>query len=146
VDLSAKALARGRANFEANGLNPSAHRFFKEDAMKYLGRAARRSERYDFIVLDPPSFATVGQGTFSVKSEYGRAVAACLELLAPGGRLLCVTNHQKTSPGALVRTIRAAADELGIQLSTVKQLSPGLDVPDGPTGPFPSKSVLVEAE
>lgn len=144
VDLSAKALARGRANFEANGLEPSAHRFFKEDAMKYLSRAARRAELYDFIVLDPPSFATVGKGTFSVKNEYGQAVAACLRLLGPGGRLLCVTNHQKTSTGALVKTIRAAADEIGVRLSGIKQLPRGLDVPDGPEGPFPSKSVLVE--
>src|SRR5690606_18220419 len=132
VNLSAKALARGRANFEGNGLDPNQHRFLKEDAMKFLARATRRGERYDFIVLDPPSFATVGKGTFNVKNQYGQAVALSLRVLEPGGRLLCVTNHTKTTPAALVATIRAAADEVGTRLRTIKRLSPGLDVPDGP--------------
>jgi 23S rRNA (cytosine1962-C5)-methyltransferase len=146
VDLSAKALARGRANFEENGLDPHRHRFLKEDAMKFLARASRRGDRFDFIVLDPPSFATVGKGTFNVKNQYGQAVAHCLRVLERGGRLLCVTNHTKTTPAALVATIRAAADEVGVCLRTVKRLSPGLDVPDGPNGPFPSKAVYVEVE
>ena len=51
VDLSGKAIERSRSNFEANGLDPHLHRFFKEDAMKFLSRSVRRSDKYDFIVL-----------------------------------------------------------------------------------------------
>jgi len=146
VDLSAKALARGRQNFEANGLEPDSHRFFKEDAMKFLERSVRREDRYDFIVLDPPSFATVGKGTFSVKSKYGQAVADCLRLLAPGGRLLAVTNHTKTTPSALRRTIEAAADATGRKLRYLKNLPSGMDCPDHANGPWPSKAALLEVE
>lgn len=146
VDLSGRALARGRQNFEANGLDPEAHRFLREDAMKFLARAVRRGEKYDFIVLDPPSFATVGKGTFSVKNKYGQAVLDCLHLLPVGGRLLCVTNHRKTSPGAFRRTVEAAAAQAGVTLRVLKSLAPALDVPDAPDGPFPSQSLLVEVE
>lgn len=146
VDLAGKALERGRANFEANGLDPAEHRFIREDAMKFLARAARRGDQYDFIVLDPPSFATVGKGTFSVKSRYGEAAADCLRILAPGGRLLCVTNHTKTSETALRKTIEAAARAAGRRLRSLKSLNPGLDCPSHPDGPWPSKSALCEVE
>lgn len=145
VDLAGPALARGRRNFELNGLDPAAHRFFKEDAMKYLARAVRRGERYDAIVLDPPSFATVSRATFSVSKRYEEALALCIELLAPGGKLLCVTNHGPTTGAHLRRAADAAARSLGRSLRQVKEMPLGLDVPAHPAGPWPSKSVLVEA-
>ena len=146
VDLAGKALERGKANFEANGLDPEAHRFIREDAMKFLVRAARRGDEYDFIVLDPPSFATVGKGTFSVKNQYGEAVEGCLRVLARGGRLLCVTNHTKTSEEALKSTIEAAAARAGRRVRNLKFLNPGIDCPRHPEGLWPSKSALCELD
>ncbi len=144
VDLSAKAIERSRANYAENGLNPDEHRFFKEDAMKFLARAVRRGEQYDFIVLDPPSFSTVGKGTFNVKNRYGQAAADCFRILAPQGRLLCVTNHTKTSPSVFRKTVQAAAEAAKKRINTLKELKPGLDCPLHPQGPWPSKSLLVE--
>lgn len=144
VDLSAKVLQKSRLNFEENGLDPSVHRFFKEDAMKFLARAARRGDEYDFIVLDPPSFATVGKGTFSVKSRYGAAAADCFRILAAGGRLLCVTNHTKTTARAFRQLVEGAASDAGRKVKALKELKPGLDCPAHPEGPWPSKSLLVE--
>ncbi len=146
VDLSSKALERGRENFVSNGLDPAEHRFFKEDAMKFLARSVRRGDKYNFIVLDPPSFATVGKGVFSVKNGYGQAAADCLRLLAKGGRLLCVTNHTKTSLHALRKLLETSGEKAGRKLRYVKSLAPGLDCPAHPQGPWPSKSVLVEVD
>ena len=64
-------------------------------------------------------------------------------VLAPGGRLLAVTNHRKTSLGALRRVLRAAAARAHVSVDKLKDLPAGLDCPDGPDGPVPSKSVLV---
>lgn len=144
VDLSAKALNRTRRNFEQNELALEGHRFVKDDAMKFLARAARRGERYDFIVLDPPSFSTVGKGTFSVKGGYRQAAALCVELLGEGGKLLCVTNHVKTSPEQLRYMLRDVVGDSGRKLRYLKHLPSGLDCPPGPLGAFPSKSLLVE--
>lgn len=146
VDVSAKALQKSRQNFEANGLDPGEHRFFKEDALKFLARSARREEKYDFIVLDPPSFSTTGKGTFSVKSAYGKAACDCFRILARGGRLLCVTNHTKTSPRAFRQMVEAAGTEAGRRIKSLKELKAGLDCPAHPEGPWPSKSLLVEID
>lgn len=145
IDLSGRALARGRDNFVANGLQPSEHRFFREDALKFLKKAVRRDERYEFIVLDPPSFATVGKSTFSVSGHYVEAAADCLRLLEPGGRLLCVTNHLKTSEGAFLRMVRQAAEQAGRSLAGLRALSPASDCPSGSAGPFPSRAIVATA-
>jgi 23S rRNA (cytosine1962-C5)-methyltransferase len=143
VDLSARALARGRENFALNGLDATRHAFDKDDALEWLARARRRGRRFDLVVLDPPSFGMRGRHkTFSVAHDYGRAARDAFRLLAPGGRLLAVTNHRKTSLGELRRIVRDAAASAGRELAQLKDLPSGVDCPDAPDGPAPSKSVL----
>jgi predicted methyltransferase/16S rRNA U516 pseudouridylate synthase RsuA-like enzyme len=144
VDVAAPALATARDNFEANGVDPAAHRFLKDDALDFLSRAGRRGERFDLVVLDPPSFASSAAGApFAVAKHYGRAAELALAVLAPGGRLLAVTNHRKTSSGRLRRLLRDAAERSRVPVAQLKDLPSQLDCPDGPDGPVPSKSVLL---
>jgi 23S rRNA (cytosine1962-C5)-methyltransferase len=146
VDLAGRALDRGRRNFEHNGLDPREHKFWKEDAVKWLARAGRRGERFRAIVLDPPSFSTVGKGTFSVDKRYGEVASLALALLEPGGRLLAVTNHTKTSARALRKILHDAAREARRGVTTMRDLPSGLDCPSAALGPWPSKSTLVTVE
>ena len=96
------------------------------------------------VVLDPPSFASSAGGTpFSVAKHYGAVAELALTLLAPSGRLLAVTNHRGTSLGRLRRTLREAANRVRVPVVQLKDLAAGLDCPDGPDGPAPSKSVLL---
>jgi 23S rRNA (cytosine1962-C5)-methyltransferase len=144
VDVAAPALATARDNFRENGVDPAAHRFLKDDALEFLARAARRGELYDLVVLDPPSFASSAAGSpFAVSKHYGRAAELALAVLAPGGRLLAVTNHIKTSNGRLRRVLRDAAERARVPVVQLKDLPSQLDCPDGPDGPVPSKSVLL---
>jgi 23S rRNA (cytosine1962-C5)-methyltransferase len=144
VDVSRRVLDLARDNFRENGLHPQAHAFEQADAMKWLDRAVSRRERFDIVVLDPPSFASdAGGAPFNVREHYGIAAECAFRVLAPGGRLLAVTNHRKTSLGALRRTLRDAAARARVDVRQLKDLPSGLDCPDGPDGPEPSKSVLV---
>jgi 23S rRNA (cytosine1962-C5)-methyltransferase len=146
VDLSARALERGRRNFELNGI-VGEHRFYKEDALAWLERAARRGQRFDLIVLDPPSFATVGKDrTFSVEHDYESLLERALRLLAPGGTLLAVTNHRKTEQHDLRKLVHRALAAIERRSLSLKDLPSGLDCPPGENGPEPSKSVLVTVE
>jgi 23S rRNA (cytosine1962-C5)-methyltransferase len=144
VDQSRRPLEVARDNFRENGLEPERHAFLQADALDWLVRAQKGSERYELIVLDPPSFASSAGGTpFSVAKRYGLVAERALALLAPGGRLLAVTNHRATSLGRLRRTLREAADRVGLTVSKLKDMPSQLDCPDGPEGPVPSKSVLL---
>jgi 23S rRNA (cytosine1962-C5)-methyltransferase len=144
VDVSGRALDVARENFRENGIDPGLHGFEQADALKWLERAALRKERFELVVLDPPSFASsAGGAPFNVREHYGAAAERALRVLAPGGRLLAVTNHRKTSLGALRRMLRDAAARARVDVRQLKDLPSGLDCPDGPDGPEPSKSVLV---
>lgn len=143
VDLSAPALARGRAAFELNGLSLDPHRFVHEDVVAWLRGARRRRERFDWIVLDPPSFGTRGKrSTFDVASDYSAVAADCFALLAPNGKLLAVTNHRKTSRGRLRKTLHEAARSAARIVTQMKDLAAPLDCAEDGVGESGMKSVL----
>jgi len=147
VDLSGHALARGRENFILNGLDPEAHAFVQTDALEWLRRAAKRGEKFGIVILDPPSFATSGKGkTFRVADGYQGALERVFAVLSPGGRILAVTNHRKTSPSAFRKIAHDAARAAGREISQLKDLPSPLDCPPGPSGPFPAKSVLISVK
>ncbi len=50
----------GKENARLSGLSDKPIRWIVNDAMKFLGREIRRGNRYDGIILDPPSY---GRGT-----------------------------------------------------------------------------------
>jgi 23S rRNA (cytosine1962-C5)-methyltransferase len=144
VDVSRRPLEIARENFTLNGIDPARHAFLQRDALAFLQRARRDGERFDCIVLDPPSFATsAGGAAFNVVKRYGVLAEHALSLLAPGGALFSVTNHRGTALGRLRRTLREAAGAAGVGVAQLKDLPSQLDCPDGPDGPVPSKSVLV---
>jgi 23S rRNA (cytosine1962-C5)-methyltransferase len=147
VDESRGALDRARENFRENGIDPKEHGFERADALEWLSGALERKERFDIVVLDPPSFASDAEGkAWNVREHYGVAAERALCVLAPGGRLLAVTNHRKTSLGRLRKILRDAAARARVRVKQLKDLPSGLDCPDGPDGPVPSKSVLVTLE
>jgi len=71
VDLSGRALERGKSNFAANGLAAERHEFVQTDALRFVRGALKHGRRFDVIVLDPPSFATVGKATFRFERDIG---------------------------------------------------------------------------
>ncbi len=141
VDLAGRALERGRHNFRANGISPETHEFVQSDAVRFVRAAFKNGRRFELIVLDPPSFASVGRATFRFERDIGAVMSDCLRLLTPGGSLLCVTNHKKTSAQGLRRLLQLAAERARLEVK-LKDLPSGLDCPDAIDGPHPSKSVL----
>ena len=94
VDVSPSSLDTGKRNLAANGLEGEQHVFVCADVFGWLAGAKGRRERFDLIVLDPPSYATTKTSRFSAESDYKKLAAACFALLAPGGMLLACTNHR----------------------------------------------------
>ena len=57
IDLSKKSLERGRENFALNRLPTDDHRFLADDVVSVFPRLARKGEKFDVIILDPPTFS-----------------------------------------------------------------------------------------
>lgn len=99
VDLSGRYLAWAEANLSLNGIERGPHRFVASDVRTFLREAAGRSESWDLIFLDPPSFATrEGFRDFDILKDHPYLIRETLKVLAPGGLLYFSTNHQRFEP------------------------------------------------
>ncbi|HEX4640495.1 MAG TPA: class I SAM-dependent methyltransferase [Chthoniobacterales bacterium] len=102
VDLSKKSLARGRENFALNSVPTTDHRFIADDVMAVLPRLARKDEKFDVIILDPPTFSRTHRGkTFQVEQDFETLLLAALEVAARDARILLSTNCSTLGAPAL---------------------------------------------
>jgi len=93
VDLSKSSLNRGRRNFERNGLDPKAHRFIADDVLGVLPRLAQRGEKYDAIILDPPTFGRSSpKRAFRAERDYEDLIVAAVACAEPRAAILLSTN------------------------------------------------------
>lgn len=111
VDVSARSLEWGRRNLALNGLETASVRFLRRDVMGYLAKAALRpGERYDLVILDPPTFGAAnrqrGVRSWRATDDYPALVRAAVSVLAPGGVIFAATNTRAlTRQGRLQRLI-----------------------------------------
>jgi 23S rRNA (cytosine1962-C5)-methyltransferase len=70
VDISKTVLRRAKRNYEINEFTVDERDFIEEDAGRFLKNAAKRGNRYDLVIFDPPTFARNKQRTFSIKKDY----------------------------------------------------------------------------
>ena len=93
VDISKKYLTRGRENFALNSLKTIDHRFIVDDVGTVLPRLARKGEKFDVIILDPPTFSRAPGGkTFQIEHDFENLLIAALQLAERDGHLLLSTN------------------------------------------------------
>lgn len=93
VDLSKKSLARGRENLALNAQTTNNHRFLAEDVMEFLPRLGRRGEKFDVVILDPPTFSRSHRGrAFQVERDFETLLSSALEVAERDGHILLSTN------------------------------------------------------
>ena len=143
VDVAAAPLARARKNLDLLGADEKQHTVVDVDALVFLKGAIKRGERYDLVILDPPSFATTKTSTFSAQDDLGKVVSLALQVVSPGGRLLVSTNHRKIPRMKLRRAVHEAARDARRELWQVKDLPGTVDFPPEPGAEPAMKSALV---
>ncbi len=102
IDLSRKSLGRGRENFALNSLPTNDHRFVADDVFAVLPRLEKRGEKFDAIVLDPPTFSRSPRGrAFQVERDFEPLLLAALDVAERDCRILLSTNCTGLSPRSL---------------------------------------------
>jgi 23S rRNA (cytosine1962-C5)-methyltransferase len=109
VDLSKNSLTRGRENFALNQLSTDGHQFVADDVRPVLRRLARRGDKFDMIVLDPPTFSRAkGGAAFHVEKDFEELIGAAIAIADRGARILLSTNCETLNEPALERMGRYA--------------------------------------
>ena len=132
VDLSRRSLTRGEGNFARNGLDPKmGHRFIADDVLAVLPRLARRGEKFDAIILDPPTFSRNQTGVaFQVQRDFDSLVSLALEVAAPNAKILLSVNHSAMRVADLEWAARAALKMAG-RSGRFNPAAPLADFPPG---------------
>ncbi len=149
VDLSRRYQAVAQKNFRLNHLDLRPHAFVSGDVSGYLAQAAsRRSERFDLVVVDPPTFSAGRKKAFSVGRDYPELIRAVLSVLAPGGLILAASNTRKLSEPEFHRLLAEGGAMAGRPLVVLGRFGLPLDFPV-PTALFDGhylKAVLCQAQ
>jgi len=131
VDLSRKSLDRGKQNLTLNGIAMAGHRFINDDALDLLPRLGHRGERFDAIVLDPPTFSRGNNGRlWQVEQHFEDLMLAALEIAAPKCAILLSTNCTKIDPSSLERQARACA-KIKRRNTEYTRMAGAVDFPQG---------------
>jgi 23S rRNA (cytosine1962-C5)-methyltransferase len=94
VDMSATYQDWAKKNFEQNNIPVNQHNFINDSALEFLEKA---SQRFDIIILDPPTFSNSKkmEEDFEVEKDQVFLVKHCLRLLSPDGVLYFSNNKRK---------------------------------------------------
>ena len=133
VDLSAAYLAQLEENLALSALPAARHRSVRRDARRFLAELPAQ-ERFDGIVLDPPTSAAAGRRFWSVRRDLVPLTCEALARLAPGGWLL-LSRNDRHGRGRLAAAVREAAERAGVCLASLEPAPPSGDFP--PLAGFP---------
>jgi 23S rRNA (cytosine1962-C5)-methyltransferase len=97
VDAAKSVVARARENAAASGMADRPVRWIVEDVLKFCRREVKRGNRYDAIILDPPTYGHGPKGEeWNIKRDLLPLLELCGELTERRPKFLLLTCH---SPG-----------------------------------------------
>jgi len=83
VDASKGMCEWAKENMNLCGLNNNKIRFIVEDCLKFVQREARRGNKYDAIIMDPPSYGRGPNGEmWKFEHNLYNLIIACLDILS----------------------------------------------------------------
>jgi len=141
VDQSAPALAAVRHAFERNRDDPQVracgHSETAGDAFTVMRTLAARGERYDIVVVDPPSFAAKQSDVSRARAAYADLTRLAVGLLEPGGLLVQASCSSRIAAADFFAIVIDAAREAGAPLDELTRTGHALDHPIGfPEGAY----------
>jgi 23S rRNA (cytosine1962-C5)-methyltransferase len=129
VDESQQALELARTNIELNNLPVDRQSFTKIDAFKWLESTIQANDRYDLLILDPPSFAKTRKEKESALKGYHRLNQLGLQCVEQGGFLVTCSCTGTISMEEFLEVIHDSAARHRRSIQILERFQNGLDHP-----------------
>lgn len=144
VDSAANTVARGKRNAELSGLGDAPIRWITEDALKFVRRELKRGNRYDAVILDPPSYGHGRRGeVWRMSKHLPELLAVCADLMVDRCRFVLLTCH---TPGfdekRLIKMLRETIIIPSAQITAGPLEIPSISGGKLPSGTFVRLSTL----
>ena len=140
VDASKGMVQWAKENAVSTGVADRSVRWIVDDCMKFVAREIRRGNKYDIIIMDPPSYGRgPGGEVWKLENEIYGFVDCCKELLTDDSLAVLINSYTAGVSPAVMSYIlnstvakhfggRAEADEIGLPVT-----QSGLVLPCGST-------------
>lgn len=107
VDVAKRSLEWTEENLYLNDLSLMSNEIVITDVFEYFDTAYEAGDRFDIIVLDPPSHSKTKLKIFSVEKHYEELIEKSVKLLNKDGIIVASTNHSGLSRDKFMEQIQA---------------------------------------
>lgn len=127
VDSSRGMVDWAKENVKASNLDDRPIRYLVDDVVKFVKREIRRGNKYDIIIMDPPSFGRGSSGeVWDIEKDLYNLVELCEELLSDNPLMLLINSYTTQLSKIVLENIlnkvivkkrngTITSDDLGIQ-------------------------------
>ncbi len=135
IDVSPHAIDAAVTNMGRNAALPAVaacrHDATAGDAFTTMEKLLDRGERFDLVVVDPPSFASSRRQVDAALASYRRLSELAARLTAPSGRVMLSSCSSRVSDAEFFAAAHQGAGRAGADLVDVTHSAHGVDHPIG---------------
>lgn len=132
VDAAKGMVAWAKENIKLSNLEDKPVRFIVDDVVKFVQREQRRGNKYDCIIMDPPSYGRGPKGEiWKLEKELYPLVEECVKVLSDNPLFMIINSYTTgLAPSVLSNIIKiAVSGKFEIESISADEL--GLPVKDG---------------
>ena len=107
VDAAKSINDWARDNVRLSGLENAPVRFIADDCRKFVQRELRRGNKYDAIVMDPPSYGRSGNSVWKIEDDLYALIKDCAALLSDKPLFFIVNSYTTGLSSAVTRNMLA---------------------------------------
>ncbi len=94
VDSSKGMTAWAKENIQSSGLADKPVRFIVDDVIKFVQREIRRGNKYDAIVMDPPSYGRGANGeVWNIEESLYMLIELCMQVLSDNPLFFLINSY-----------------------------------------------------
>ena len=128
IDSSKGMVERAKENLELSGLKNNYVRFIVEDCKKFVEREIRRGNKYDAIIMDPPSYGRGPSGEiWKIEDNIYEFVNLCFKVLSDNPLFVLINSYTTgLQPTVMKNILQKVSKENNVNFKTIEAYEVGL--------------------
>lgn len=135
VDSSQGMTNWAKENLASSGLRDKPVRFLVDDVIKFVKREIRRGNKYDCIIMDPPSYGRGKNGeVWSIEKNIYELIELCGKILSKNAMFMLINTYTGGLSGTVIsnvlnhaikdRKLNISFDEIGLKQKGTDEFLP----------------------
>ena len=106
VDSSKGMVLWAKENISSSGLKDAPVRFIVDDVIKFVSREIKRGNKYDAIIMDPPSYGRGAKGeVWSIEKDLENLLGLCIRLLSDKPAFVIINTYTGGVSGTIISNL-----------------------------------------